>query len=593
MANGNLPGVIRNEIDNSFVSQINNSSYAGVMGRATKGIANSKVLVHSEPELINTFGYPIVSGSFPLVSAIDYGIYAGIVALQETSNLWYVRLTDGTEKYASVVVPTYDGTSGTSVSAVSGTTSALSVAPSTSYPNLVGYSEGNTPKDNYDLRVLNGVGAGLRFSSIGPGVDGNNLAVAIYTKNVAGTSLSGVYDWANKYDDYGVSANKRADKIFKVCVFTKQATQSFDSAWWSSVSGAPIETFYASTDFTMLDNGGNSLFVEDVINGNSYFIYVTSNKVDGTLPSYTTSGFGFAGGALPTTLSTLNASTIWSVFENREVSPLNTAIAIPRAKDTYTDATELNAIDSLVGRRKDFVGFVQATSLTSQNYNSIVSDNTNIVVASNPSYFGKYVGWHLVLDRYNSSRVYLPNCIFAAAVSLRSDRIGKPWDAPAGIDRGLIQSGKQNVNLSPTVAGTLYDRFNLNTFKFVNGLGYVVWGQKTAQLKTTARDRLNVRKLLIYIENNSETILNGFVFQGNTVKARERVTSLINSFLQTVLSGEGVQSYKVVCNSSNNNATTIAQNILVCDIYVQPTYTIEFIQLNTIISSDSVSVSEV
>jgi hypothetical protein len=100
------PGIYREEKDISDVIVTDNTSIAAVMGRALKGIPNSKVLVRSEAELIQTFGFPIVSGSYPLVSAIDYGIYAGIEALRETSNLWYVRLTDGTEKYSNITVPT-------------------------------------------------------------------------------------------------------------------------------------------------------------------------------------------------------------------------------------------------------------------------------------------------------------------------------------------------------------------------------------------------------------------------------------------------------------------------------------------------------
>ena len=117
-------------------------------------------------------------------------------------------------------------------------------------------------------------------------------------------------------------------------------------------------------------------------------------------------------------------------------------------------------------------------------------------------------------------------------------------------------------------------------------------GTKDCQLLTTARDRLNVRKMLIYVEDNITAILNGFLFTGNTQKARERVSSLINAFLSGVLAGNGVQSFRVVCDNSNNTSTTIAQNILNVAVYIQPTYTIEFISLTVTISSDSVSVSE-
>lgn len=580
------PGVYRQEQDISPAIVTDNTSIAAVMGRAFKGIPNSKVLVNSEAQLIQTFGFPIVSGSYPLVSAIDYGIYAGIEALRETSNLWYVRLTDGSEKYSNVTVPTNVS------AAVSGTVSVLSAAPSTSYPQLVGYSEGNTTEDNYDLRVFNGGPSGLRFSAKGPGKFGNNYAVGIYTNAVSSTSLSGKFDWSGLYDDSGVSANKRSDKIFKVEVYTKVDNQNFDATWWASVSASPVESFYVSTDFTLLDNQGNSLFIEDVINVQSEYVYVTTNKTDGTLPAYTTSGFGFSGGANASSLSTLTADTVWSIFANKETSPLSVAIVIPRTMNGVSSPNEVAAVDSLVGKRLDFTGYVQASSLTADTLESIKANAATVVVASNPSYFGKYVGWHLVLDRYNSSRIYLPNNIYGAEVSLRTDRVSSPWEAPSGIERGLLPGGKQNVNLTPEVAGTLYKQYNLNTVKFLNGVGYVMWGQKTAQLKATARDRLNVRKMLIHVENNCEAILNGFLFQGNTQKNRERVSSLLNSFMQTVLNGGGVESYKVVCDSSNNTNATINQNILNVDIYVLPTKTIEFIKMSVIVTADSVSVSE-
>lgn len=592
MPNLNYPGVYGQEIDNSFVSTIDNTSVVGVMGRALQGLPNAKVLVHSQAELIGTFGNPIVSGSYPLVSAIDYGIYAGLEALKETNNLYYVRLTDGSETYANVTVPT------TGVSAVSGTVSVLSAAASTVYPTLTGdYIEGNISTNNYDLAVLNGVPSGLRFSTTGPGAYGNNVAIAIWTTACGTSSYSatygGFYDWDGLYDDAAITSNRLGDRVFKVQVFTKGSNQQFNTAWWNSVSGAPVETFYGTTNFTDNDLQGNSLFIQDVINGKSQYIYVTSNKTDGTVPAFTLSGFGLTGGSNTSAFSTLNASTVWQIFGNRETSPLDVAIVIPRAKDSKSDPTEVAAVDALLSQRYDFFSTVQATSLTATNAANIINENALITIASNPSYFGKYVGWNQVLDRYNSSKVYLPNAIYAGAIMARVDRLGNSWDAPAGVERGIIPSGKQNVNLTPSVAGPLYAQYNLNTVKFIAGYGSIVWGQKTAQLKATARNRINVRRLLITTEKNITRILNGFLFQGNTPKSRQRVTSLITSYLQTVLAKGGLQSFKVVCDDSNNTSTSIAQNILNVDVYVQPTYTIEFIQFNTIISSNDVSTSEV
>ena len=588
MTVGTYPGIYLQEIDNSYVPKNSNAYYAVVMGRAFEGVPNSKILIQSESELIQTFGYPMVSGTYPVVSAIDYGIYAGIEALKETTNLYYVRLTDGTETYANVTVPTG------SVSVSAGTYGIVSAAASVAYPNIAVYPDGNVSNNNYDLSVYNGSPAGLRFAAIGPGVAGNNVAVAVWTPAISSTSLSGLYDWYNKYDSTSIatSASRVGNRVFKVQVFTKLSNQNFDATWWFQTSASPVETFYGSTNFLENDPNGNDLFIQSVINGNSKYVYVTSNKTDGTLPAYTTTAFGLTGGNDAPNLSPINASTTWGLFANKETSPVDVAFIIPRTMNSYSDPIEISYLDSLVGQRLDFTGYLQATSLNSTSVNSIVQDSSNITLASNPSYFGKYVGWHLVKDNYNKVRVYLPNGIYGAQVSLRASRVGNPWDAPAGTSVGQLPSGTQNVNLTPSQAGPLYNQYNLNTIKFLNGIGGVVWGQKTAQLLTTARDRLNVRKMLIYVEDNITSILNDFLFTGNTTKARERISSLINSFLSGVLSGGGVQSYKVVCDNSNNTSTTIAQNILNVAVYIQPTYTIEFISLTVTISSDSVSVSE-
>lgn len=587
----NYPGVYRQEIDDSLTSTIDNSTYVATVGRAVKGIANAKVLLNTEGQLIDTFGYPVISGSYPIIKSVDYGIYSALEALKETSNVWYVRLTDGTEKYSNVEL---SGT--TSASAISAN---ISATPSSAYPNMGGiYAWGNSSEAIYDIQNATAP-AGLRFTSIGPGSYGNNYAVGVFTTACSAVaSLSGTVDWTTMYDNANASAPKYPT-IFKVCVYTKTVNDTFNASWWTSVSGTPVETFYCSTDITMVDNFGNSLFIEDVINGKSAFVYAKTANVNGTVPPYTLSALGLTNGADSTALTTpLDASGVWSFFENKEKSPLDVAVIVPRSTTlvgtTYTNTNEIVAVDALISKRMDLIALVQASSFTATTYTAIANENTTIQtnIATNQSYFAKYVGWNMVYDRYNASRVYLPNVIYAGAIMARTDRVSSKWEAPAGIDRGIIAGGKQNVDITPKDGGKLYD-LNLNVIKFINGVGNVIWGQKTAQLKATARNRLNVRRCLIHIENNVEDILNTFIFRGNTSKERERASSMVNSFMQTVLAGGGVQSYKVVCDSSNNTKDTISNNILNVDIYVQPTYTIEFVKMNTIISSDSVNVSEV
>lgn len=564
----NYPGTYINEIDNSLASEPSYGSYAATMGRARKGIANAKVLVNSPSQLINTFGAPIVSGSYPLVSAIDYGIYGALQCLNETSNLWFVRLTDGTEKYSGCFTNTSsDG--------------SVSAERTSAYIDSQ-YTNGNTFSDIKELRAADvAPTSGLRFNAVGPGKYGDNYAISITTTATANV------DWMNVYDNDPADVNAKWRKIFKVSVFTKADNES-----WTLVSAkaSPEEIYYCSTDYTLVDNNGSSLFVEDIINGRSQYVYVKSGITDGTAPSQIAVK-PLTGGADSTSTATAvdPTHTAWSFFSNKETSPVNVAVVTPKVKDAGTEQTQVAAIGSVLKERYDFISVVQIGALSDYKETLLTATNTNFAIVTDPSYYAKYVGWTLVYDTYNASRVYLPNCLFAAAVMLRTDRVSNPWEAPAGIERGLIPTGKQNIEITPSVGGRLYD-LNLNTIKYINGTGNVIWGQKTAQLKNTARNRVNVRRALIYIEQSVSKILNNFLFRGNTVKERERATSMVNSFMQGVSAGGGVQSYKIVCDASNNS---LSSNTLVVDLYIQPTYTIEFIKLNTVISSNSVATTEI
>lgn len=388
----NYPGTIINEIDNSAQPVQSYGSYAAVMGRAMKGIVNSKVLVNTPQDLIAQFGAPVVSGSYPLVTAIDYGIYAGLEALKETGNLWYVRLTDGTETYAGVQ------TSGTYVAISAASTSAYNFA-------AAGYANGNTSNDISDLTSQIPTSGSLRFNSIGPGVYGNSIAVSVEAPTVSS-------DWYSMYDDVITSASTpKSMKIFRINVYVKDP-----SAAWSDVSAtvSPVETFYASTDFTMTDASGRSLFVEDVVNGNSDYVFVKSAYTNGTIPANVTSSAPkliFSGGSNASTISTINATAAWgNFFSNKERNPIDIAILIPRNKDAQTDTGEITTIDGLISSRYDFITPVQVGALSDTSDNGIITANSNIqqYITSNPSYFAKYYGWTLVYDSYNSSRVYLP-----------------------------------------------------------------------------------------------------------------------------------------------------------------------------------------
>jgi len=125
-----------------------------------------------------------------------------------------------------------------------------------------------------------------------------------------------------------------------------------------------------------------------------------------------------------------------------------------------------------------------------------------------------------------------------------------------------------------------------------NNGGFVIYGQKTLQQAKSALDRVNVRRLLLYIENSIEPALVDFLFEPNTDGTRLRVSNIVDSFLATVQSGGGLNAYSVICDTSNNTPTIIDQNKLLLDMYVQPVKTIEQIYMTAIITRTGVSFAE-
>ena len=139
--------------------------------------------------------------------------------------------------------------------------------------------------------------------------------------------------------------------------------------------------------------------------------------------------------------------------------------------------------------------------------------------------------------------------------------------------------------------GTMYNK-GINTSKRIRGAGDYMWGQKTGQVKASALDRINVRRLLLYIENTLEPQLADYLFDVNTDVIQSRVKTNIDQFLETIYAGGGLYNWKVVCDSTNNTPYSIDNYELNVDVYVQPVKTIEFINLNIIITRTGVSFTE-
>lgn len=276
----------------------------------------------------------------------------------------------------------------------------------------------------------------------------------------------------------------------------------------------------------------------------------------------------------------------WDYFSNRQ--EVTADIFIVPTHNTIVKQTVANDI---VGTRRDSMAVVQSGSLDDTDIQDILEAEQYGYTAA--SYVATYSGYYRTFDEYNSRFVWLPNMIAAVQSFVRTTNIANPWDAPAGMRKGVVGGIEQNANFNDAQIGIGYDN-NINMIKTFRGVGSVIWGQKTAQRKASALDRINVRRTLLFIEKTVEEFLNPLVLDvNNTPTTRARVFGNIDSFLNQIRSQGGLIAYEVVCDESNNTAQVIDNNTLAVDIYVQPVKTVEFIDVQVVITRTGVSFSEV
>jgi len=204
---------------------------------------------------------------------------------------------------------------------------------------------------------------------------------------------------------------------------------------------------------------------------------------------------------------------------------------------------------------------------------------TNAVTYDN-SYTATYWPWVKTIDPNTASQRWTPASALIPGVYAKSDSISYPWFAPAGINRGIMTNVLSAERfLTQGNRDSLYQS-NVNPIATFPNAGVVVFGQKTLQKKRSALDRVNVRRLLIELKNYISQVADTYVFEQNNAATRNEFSSIITAYLSTVQQNQGLTSYQVVMDETNNTPTVIDNNQLVGQIYLQPTRTAEFIILD-------------
>lgn len=212
--------------------------------------------------------------------------------------------------------------------------------------------------------------------------------------------------------------------------------------------------------------------------------------------------------------------------------------------------------------------------------------------AFDSSYAATYWPWQQIYDSVNNVKIYTPPSGHAAAAYAYSDFQTEAWFAPAGLNRGHLVSPLL-AEWKPTSGelDLLYTN-NINPIATFRKDGINIWGQKTLQRATTARDRVNVRRMLLVVEKVIATTSRQLLFEPNDFVTWQSFVNLVEPFLRSVESRRGLVQFAVKCDASTNTPDVVDRNEIHGTLYLKPTKTAEFFQLSFVVTTQGAKFEE-
>ena len=355
----------------------------------------------------------------------------------------------------------------------------------------------------------------------------------------------------------------------------------------------PVTTAFSSGFTKVTDEAWdqNTQNIKFAANGNIGYSLSGGENYDGTTDIT-------AGGALTASLGDLSSG--YGLFENTDEFDIDFLIMGSGAKTRNETQALANKLISVAEIRKDAVAFIspdKTTFITGSTLRSSDDITNNVLDFFAPITSSTYAvfdsGFKYMFDRFGNTFRYIPLNGDIAGTCARNDINNFPWFSPAGTARGSILNAiKLGYNPSQAQRDKLYTN-RINPVIFSPGAGIVLFGDKTGFGKASAFDRINVRRLFIFIENAIEAAAKDQLFEFNDEITRTNFVNIVEPFLRDVQAKRGIQDFRVVCDETNNTAAVIDNNEFVADIFVKPARSINFIGLTFVATRTGISFEEV
>lgn len=288
-------------------------------------------------------------------------------------------------------------------------------------------------------------------------------------------------------------------------------------------------------------------------------------------------------------------------FRDPEVVDLNLAtvpgITVPGITNHLITTIE-NRADALaiIDVEGGYTPSHESTADESSRLGSVDATITAIQArAFNTSYACTYYPWVRVNDSESGFPVWMPPSVVALGTMASSQEKSDVWFAPAGFNRGGLTegaSGLQVVDVREKLAQPQRDELyenNINPIASFPAEGIVIFGQKTLQATPSALDRINVRRLLIFLKKEISRISSRILFDQNLKVTWARFLSEVKPFLENVQTNFGLSDFRVILDETTTTADLIDRNIMYAKIFLKPARSIEFIALDFIVSRTGAS----
>jgi hypothetical protein len=624
------PGIKITEQDLVASQQTTVSTAGGFAGNFRWGPIEFPTLVSSETDLVAQFGKPNATNIVDFLSAANYLGY---------SNQLFVVRTANTPLNATAETSTGSGIPGTGIliknsdvylntasfnvgpwiaryAGALGNSLKVSICPSASAwsSNLTGTftvaaggtlvigsgSAANTELTIGDYVTLNG-----RTIRVSNTINAN--AFSLSTAHLTGAtaaSASRRWEYFGEFDSApGTSTMAAAQGATNDELHVAVIDELGDI---TGTAGTVLEKYsYLSKGSNAKSDNGGTNYYRTVINDRSKYIWWGAHDNAGTNwgNAFVTSGAGVTytavtkpktyslqGGADSNTIQDGDRITSYGRLSNKQEIPVSLIIA------GQSNASVVNRIISDVAEnRKDIVACISPLRANVVNnpgfeVSSILSwadtiTRSTFVVADS--------GWKYQYDKYNDTYAYVPLNPDVAGIIARNDALRDPWLSPAGYTNGGIQNlVRLAYNPGQEERDALYKSAVNPVFTQV-GRGTVLFGDKTFTTKPTSTNRLNVRKLFIEIQRTISDAANSVLFDQNDAQTRDAFVNLIVPYLRSVQARRGIIEFSVICDERNNPPEVVNNSEFVCDIFIQPIRSVNFVQLNFVSVAGAVAFTEV